>query len=454
MTDTTNLIHEVEDAQKILPSKNSVVLDANDFIEERKLDNSVIVDENENIAAKEAENTQKTSTSKSCVILDGNDFIEERNLDRGTKRKLDSGIIIDEDIPAIERKRHCSIDTNTTSSSLWNGYFIFPIQKIEKPQHHLLVERPFYKPMPYSWCHESWLQQMRVHWLAEEVMMIDDIKDYNAFNAVELNCCVTVMRSITQNEMIVGTCYMREYASVFKPYEVAMMLSCFAAMEANHTEAYAYLLDSLGLPEVEYKTCMECKEISEKFDFLGGFDCKSIQSIATTLAVFGGLVEGAQLFGIFATLLNYQRFGKMRGMGQILAWSMRDETLHSNSIIKLWHAFVKENHDEIDFRALGEYIIFCAKKMIELEDNYIDLVFEMGPVYDLTPQLMKRYMRYIVNYRLSQIYLRPVFDEKINPLPWMDDILNAMEHSNFFETRPTEYSKASTQGDWSEVFLN
>ena len=65
---------------------------------------------------------------------------------------------------------------------------------------------------------------------------------------------------------------------------------------------------------------------------------------------------------------------------------------------------------------------------------------------------VKDYIRFIGNRRLVQLGLEPIYDVEKNPLGWLDTMLNAVEHMNFFEGRATEYSKASTQGTWAEAF--
>jgi ribonucleoside-diphosphate reductase beta chain len=130
---------------------------------------------------------------------------------------------------------------------------------------------------------------------------------------------------------------------------------------------------------------------------------------------------------------------------------VRDETLHCLSMIKLFNAFIQENPDIWDAELKKEITDSC-KTIIGFEDAFIDLAFEQGDIEGLTAQEVKDYIRYIGDRRLQQLNLEPVFGKDKNPLPWMDQMLNGAEHTNFFENRSTEYSKASTQGSWEEVF--
>jgi ribonucleoside-diphosphate reductase beta chain len=141
----------------------------------------------------------------------------------------------------------------------------------------------------------------------------------------------------------------------------------------------------------------------------------------------------------------------MKGMGQIVTWSVRDETLHCNSMIRLFKDFIKEE-PQIWNDKLKTEIVDACKTIVKHEDAFIDLAFQMGPLEGLTANEIKQYIRFIGNRRLEQLGLDPIYDVKKNPLTWLDNMLNGVEHMNFFEGRATEYSKASTKGTWGEVF--
>ncbi|MFL6795330.1 MAG: ribonucleotide-diphosphate reductase subunit beta, partial [Sphingomicrobium sp.] len=159
-----------------------------------------------------------------------------------------------------------------------------------------------------------------------------------------------------------------------------------------------------------------------------------------------------QLFASFAMLMNFPRFNKMKGMGQIVSWSVRDESLHCEGIIKLFHTFVRERNCLTP--AVKEAITEACFKTVRLEDAFVDLAFEMGPVNGMTQDDIKQYIRYVADWRLGQLGLDPIYRIKEHPLPWLQEILNGVEHANFFETRATEYSKAATRGDWNSVWDN
>lgn len=316
----------------------------------------------------------------------------------------------------------------------------------------LLDVSPVYKPFRYPWAYEAWLTQQRIHWLPEEVPLADDVKDWRRnLNEAEQNLLTQIFRFFTQADVEVNNCYMKHYSQVFQPTEIQMMLAAFSNMETVHIAAYSHLLDTIGMPESEYQAFFQYKEMKDKYDYMQEWGCATREDIARTLAVFGAFTEGLQLFASFAMLMNFPRHNKMKGMGQIVSWSVRDESLHTVSIIRLFKTFVAENPD-IWTQALQDDLYRACNTIVTHEDAFIDLAFEMGPVEGLGAEEVKRYIRHIADRRLSQLGLMPIFHEDKNPLRWMDTILNGVEHANFFESRATEYSKASTTGSWAEAF--
>ena len=323
------------------------------------------------------------------------------------------------------------------------------------PKTGLLEHRAVYKPFRYPWAYEAWLKQQQVHWLPEEVPMADDVKDWRTkLSEGEKNLLTQIFRFFTQSDIEVNNCYMRQYSRIFGPTEVQMMLAAFSNMETIHVAAYSHLLDTLGMPEVEYEAFLKYAEMKDKYDYLQEYINRGSltkENIAETLAVFGAFTEGLQLFASFAILLNFPRFNKMKGMGQIVTWSVRDESLHCESIIRLFHTFISEN-PEVWTKDFQESLRTKCQNIIVMEDAFIDLAFEQGDIEGLKPEEVKQYIRYIGNRRLEQLHLEPVYDIAKNPLPWLDEMLNAVEHTNFFENRSTEYSRAATQGKWEDAF--
>ena len=317
---------------------------------------------------------------------------------------------------------------------------------------NLLEERSYYKPFEYPWAFEAYQMQQKMHWMPLEVPLADDLKDFrDKLDTDSKKLLTQIFRFFVQSDTDVCCGYAEHYLPNFKPPEIRMMLAAFAAMEGVHQEAYALLLDTLEYDESEYQAFMNIKAMRDKHEYLTGFSMDNPREIAKTLAVYSGFTEGVQLFSSFAVLLNFPRHNLMKGMGQIITWSVRDETLHVESMSRLFREFVRE-HPEIWEDSLKYEIYSAAERVVELEDAFIDEAFGTCTIPDLTATEVKEYIRYIADRRLLGLGMKKIFHSTENPLPWLDYMLNAVEHTNFFENRSTEYSKASTTGNWGDIF--
>lgn len=333
------------------------------------------------------------------------------------------------------------------------------------PEIKLCTERSTFKPFEYPECYEKWDVHEHAHWSFKELNMQDDVNDWiNKLTDSEKTFLIQILRYFTQGDVDVAAGYV-EYLQIFKQPEVRMMLFGFGAREAMHIASYSHLITTLNLPEAMYQEFMKFKAMKDKHEFvfnkkfkstcitrfikflIFGYDEK-LEEIAIKIALFSAFIEGVQLFSSFIMLLNFTRHGLMKKMGQIIQWSIADETHHTNSMMGLYCTLVSENKEYIRLDVLRHRVYWTANRIVELEDSFIDLAFEMGEMRDLTKKDVKNYIRYITDRRLTTLGYQPIYNIKKNPLDWVEDILNAPTHTNFFENKPTEYAKASLIGEW------
>jgi len=312
----------------------------------------------------------------------------------------------------------------------------------------ILTHRPFYRPLEYPSYFEYFQKQNQAHWLPTEVPMESDIADYRFnINDEDRNLLIQILRFFTQGDIEVNNNYNQKLIPAFPKPEIKMMLSAFASMESTHVWAYAYLNDSLGLPEKEYSAFLEYESMKNKYDYIQNFNVNTVEDLAMNLGVFGGFMEGVSLFASFAILMNFPRLGKLRGVGQIVTWSIRDETLHSQAVCELFRDLIGENR-HLWKEPLQSKLYEACDAMVKLEDHFIDTCFAMGPVQGLTPEEVKQYVRYTADKKLNELMLDKIYNEP-NPLEWLDIMVNAKEHTNFFENRATEYAKGAVLEDWT-----
>jgi ribonucleoside-diphosphate reductase beta chain len=329
---------------------------------------------------------------------------------------------------------------------------------VTKEKLKLTDSRSNFKPLHYPWALDLWKTHERMHWIADEVPMQNDIDHWNnKLTTGQKNFLLQIFRLFTQGDINVAGAYVKNYLPILSGHpEVRMMLLGFAAREATHVHAYSHLIETLGLPDEVFNEFLEYEEMAAKqkyFDEIESLDSHHIIQQMTAVSAF---TEGMALFSSFAMLLNFGRQGLMPGMVKIVTWSILDESLHCEGMTKLFRIFVKEN-PEVWTDALKSQLYTIAEKMVELEDKFIDLAYEQGGMEGLEKDEMHHYIRFIANKRLLGLGLRGIFkwlgsSVKKNPLPWVDEMTVLQSHSNFFEQTESSYSKGALTGSWSDVW--
>lgn len=319
---------------------------------------------------------------------------------------------------------------------------LFEFNKTYKPFHYPnLVER--------TKIHES------SHWHEDEASLQEDVRQWNdgSLSKEEKNMITHILRLFTQSDVAVGQSYIDNFLPKFKNNEVRCMLASFCAREGVHQRAYALLNDTLGLPESEYHAFLEYTEMAEKWEFMTEPQGNSYSDTGVGLARLA-MTEGVSLFASFAMLLNFQRFGKMKGMCEIVEWSIRDETMHVEGNAELFRILCDE-HPRIVNNEFKSRIYSMAEQIVGLEDAFIDLAYEMGEPEGMKSVDLKEYIRYIMNRRLIQLGLKPIWTE-IDRLPktmdWLDWVIAGDTHKNFFEGRVTNYSKSGMTGSFDDFY--
>lgn len=312
----------------------------------------------------------------------------------------------------------------------------------------LLEESKVYKPFKYPWAVEYAVSHEKVHWGEWEAKLQEDVAQWQGgkLSAQEKHHITQILKLFTQSDVMVGRNYLEYYIPKFKNNEVRAMLTSFANREFVHQRSYALLNDTLGLPEGEFSAFLEYKAMADKIEFMADIDTNSIAGTAQAIAR-SVMNEGMSLFSAFIMLLNYQRFGKMRGMCEIVEWSIRDETMHTEGMVKLFRTFCDE-HPRIVTDDFKKAVYDMFRTGVALEDKVIDNAYEMGMVEGLEASEVKQYIRYLADRRLIQLGLKGNWKVKENPLPWLDWIINGASHKNFFEGTVTDYNADGMEGDW------
>lgn len=316
----------------------------------------------------------------------------------------------------------------------------------------IVNRRQVYAPFEYPEAYEYWLKQQNAHWLHTEIAMSTDINDWKLnLTETEKSVIGNTLKGFIQSEIVIGDYWTRRVQKYFPKPEICMMASAFGNMESIHVKAYAYLNESLGLED--YDAFLYDDSAKAKIDNLITTPNKTREDVAKSLAVFSAFGEGVSLFSSFAILMSFSRRNLMKGMGQIIAFSIRDESLHSNGGCWLFRTYISE-FPEVFTSEVKKTIYDAARITISLEDEFIDKVFELGPIEGINSNDLKQYIRHRANQKLNEIGLKTNWkniDKKaIDKMDWFINLGSGVEHQDFFAQRVSEYSKGTI--DWSTMY--
>jgi len=318
------------------------------------------------------------------------------------------------------------------------------MSKLTEPRH-------FYKPFEYQQAFEFYKNQHRAHWLADEVPLASDLNDWRLnLNESEKNLIGNILKSFAQTEVHVNDYWSGKISQWFPKPEIVAMAGSFGAFEAIHAEAYARLNDELGLDD--FQAFMEDEASRNKIERLLETPSETLEEKALALAIFSAFTEGVNLFSSFAILMSFQLRNLLKGTGQIVEWSVRDESLHSTAGCWLFRTLMQES-PELDTVEMRNNVIEACNLSVKLEFDFIDKAFEMGEIEGLNKEQLKNFIKARANDKMKELGYNPVYND-IDPallkqMEWFGHLTSGKTHQDFFANRVTDYSKST--GDWSDL---
>ena len=320
----------------------------------------------------------------------------------------------------------------------------------------LFDKRIPYKPFEYpDYYTEGWLKQAQAFWLHTEIPMSGDVKDWNErLTESEKNLVGNILLGFAQTECAVSDYWTQNVVSWFPKHEIQQMAMMFGSQETIHAVAYSYLNETLGLENFE--AFLHEPATAERFDNLVSYDGNDPLGIGRSLAIFSAFAEGVSLYSAFAVLYSFQLRNLLKGIGQQMKWSVRDESLHSKMGCQLYRHMCQEK----DFlkEACKPHIIEAARTMHDAEMKYIDKMFEMGDIENLKSYDLKQFIKKRLNEKLVELgynELSSLFDydkDAADNLDWFYHLTGGVTHTDFFAIRPTDYSKANEGEDFEDIW--
>ena len=311
--------------------------------------------------------------------------------------------------------------------------------------------RLYYKPFEYQEAFNFYKDQHRVHWLADEVPLASDLNDWKTkLNDSEKNLVGNILKSFAQTEVHVNDYWSAKVSLWFPKPELQAMARAFADFESIHAEAYARLNEELGLDD--FQAFLEDEVSKAKIDRLIEIPGNTLQERAISLAIFSAFTEGVNLFSSFAILMSFQLRNLMKGTGQIVEWSVRDESLHSRAGCWLFKKLLEEQPD-LNTIEMRNSVIEACHLSVQLEFDFIDKAFEMGDVEGLNKDQLKTFIKARANEKMIELGYNGIYNDVdpnlLKQMEWFGHLTSGKTHQDFFAGRVTNYSKSNA--DWSDL---
>ncbi|MCP4321088.1 MAG: ribonucleotide-diphosphate reductase subunit beta, partial [Alteromonadales bacterium] len=317
-------------------------------------------------------------------------------------------------------------------------------------------ERVAYKPFEYpTYYTEGWLKQAQAFWLHTEISMQSDIKDWKEkLNEKEKNLVGNILLGFAQTECAVSDYWTQKVVKWFPKHEIQQMAMMFGSQETVHAVAYSYLNETLKLED--YEAFLHEPATAERFDNLVAYNGDNPVGIGKSLAVFSAFAEGVSLYSAFAVLYSFQLRNLLKGIGQQMKWSVRDESLHSKMGCKLFREMCNENNQLLNL--CRNDIVSAAETMVDLEVKYIKKMFEMGDIEGIKSNDLIHFIKKRANEKLMELGYSELGDyfsydkTAAGNLDWFYHLTGGVTHTDFFAIRPTDYSKANEGEDFEDIW--
>jgi ribonucleoside-diphosphate reductase beta chain len=316
-------------------------------------------------------------------------------------------------------------------------------------------------PHVNKWAWDLFIKGNNNNWVPMHIPMKTDIQQWKSdeLSADERLVVKRCLGFFACSESLVANNLLLSIFKYVTDAECRQYISRQNFEESLHNLTIVYICDSLGLKVDEvYEAYKNIPAIKAKDDFLmkvttdlarKDFDINTIEGkreLLKNIFAFYIICEGTFFFSGFAMLLSFGRQNKLPGISQQIQYTLRDETLHIQFGTQLINKLVQQ-FPGVWTKDFQDECVENLKKAVELEIDYAKDVLPRG-ILGLNSTMFVDYMKYIANRRLTDLGLKPVYENAKNPFSWMSEVIDLPKMNNFFERVVTEYQVGALQDDF------
>lgn len=376
-------------------------------------------------------------------------------------KKLETEILANPTLPITVEKTQDLVELTLMESNYHNtakAYILYRDHRAQMRKRDIFKKRINLKPHEYPELLEYVDAIRHSYWIHTEFNFTSDIQDFKVHvTESDRNAIKNTMLAIAQIEVSVKTFWGDVYKKMPKP-EIGSVGFTFAESEVRHQDAYAHLLEILGLNN-EFQKIRSIPVIIERISYLE----KSIKNArsddpreyAQAILLFSLFIEHVSLFSQFLIIMSFNKHKNLfKGISNVIEATSKEEQIHGLFGIDLIN-LIKEEHPEWFDNAYRETIIESCKEAYDAESKIVDWIFEKGEVDCIPKETVKEFIKNRFNNSLNSIGLPRVFsinEKLLEETKWFDDEVIGTKHGDFFVKRSINYNKRSQSITGDDLF--
>lgn len=338
------------------------------------------------------------------------------------------------------------------------AYILYRDHHAQMRRRDIFKKRINLKPYEYPELLEYVDAIRHSYWIHTEFNFTSDIQDFKVHTTeAERNAIKHAMLAIAQIEVSVKTFWGDVYKKMPKP-EIGSVGFTFAESEVRHQDAYAHLLEILGLNN-EFQKIKNIPVILDRISYLE----KSIKNArsddnreyAQAILLFSLFIEHVSLFSQFLIIMSFNKHKNLfKGISNVIEATSKEEQIHGLFGIDLIN-IIKQEHPEWFDDAYTQSIIESCKEAFEAESRIVDWIFEKGEIECAPAAVVKEFIKNRFNNSLDSIGLPRIFpidDTLLGQTEWFDDEVIGTKHGDFFVKRSINYNKRSKSITSEDLF--
>lgn len=327
------------------------------------------------------------------------------------------------------------------------AYILYREERNKERRRDIFKKRVYLKPYEYPELYEYVSAIRHSYWIHTEFNFVGDIQNFKVnVDEKERNAIKNSMLAIAQIEVAVKTFWGDIYKKIPKP-EVGAVGATFAESEVRHTDAYAHLLELLGLNDV-FHTIGEIPALMKRVNYLDksltNARSEDNREYSQSVLLFSLFIEHVSLFSQFLIIMSFNKYKNLfKGISNAVEATSKEEQIHGLFGIDLINIIKSEHPEWFDAEFEEEVIKICEEAM-ESETQVVEWIFEKGEIEFIPKAVVLEFIKQRFNNSLQSIGIRKIFetDEKLlKESEWFYDEVIATKHGDFFNKKSINYNK-------------